>query len=140
MAIIAFKTNINKITNGSTYAAIPSSPSPVMAITNEIVAAHIRIRARGSSKLSTILDHNDSGSSSSNTFKPNSSIFFLTCYLLSPDLLSVPKWSKTSSTVILWYLKSFIDSNSFRAFAEAFNLYSSPFYIFITQSIKIIYL
>ena len=54
MATIAFKTKISKITNGSTYAAIPSSPSPVMAITKEIVAANSNILANKSSNYSFI--------------------------------------------------------------------------------------
>jgi len=63
MATIAFKTKISKITNGSTYAAIPSSPSPVIAITKEIVAAKSSILANKSSNYSLIFSHKDVSSS-----------------------------------------------------------------------------
>jgi hypothetical protein len=61
--MIAFNIKISKMTKGSTYAAIPSSPSPVIAIIKDIVAASNRILASKSSKDSFILSQSESSSS-----------------------------------------------------------------------------
>lgn len=72
------------MTNGSTYAANPSSPSPVKAIIKEIVAARSKILASRSSNYSLIFSHNDSSSSSSSLFGPFYSSLFYASSVESP--------------------------------------------------------
>jgi len=89
---------ISKMTNGSTYAVIPSSPSPVKAITMDIVAAASRIYTRVSSNCSMILSQRVLSSSLSSSFFPCSFNLLSTSAELSPVYRLVLKCFSTSAT------------------------------------------
>jgi hypothetical protein len=135
---MALSTRMSKMTNGSTYAAKPSSPSPKRAMIKEMVAANSKILANKSSNCSLILSHNEVSSSSSSSFVPYCAILFLNSADDNPVYRSVLSCLTTSLVDILWNLKSAMDPNFFNASDVALILFSSPFYIFVFRIKKIL--